>query len=201
MTATGTATSRSPRATAIAAGGLALVIVLALAAWLVVGKNPSLKPAGMSWQAENFVQQDELGASDDDLHTWTVWDQPDGAWASIVVTNDRPYPVSIAPGKSRGNVTVQVAAFDPTSTQIVMDPAYHEAVDRLSLPPGESALVSMRVSYRCMELSAGSSIGLDVAEVRVTTFGITQPLEVQLPANYMAGSNTDYKPDAGCSTR
>ena len=112
--------------------------------------------------------------------------------------NDRPYPVTLAPGADAPSIKVQVAAFDPLSTQTVMDPEYVDAVDQLTLAPGGHALISLHVSDRCVELVADSSMGTDVAEVRVTTFGVTEPVLVQFPASYMAGSTTGHTRDADC---
>ncbi|MGC4175728.1 hypothetical protein [Demequina sp.] len=198
MTVTGTVPAPSSRALRVVAWIAFVLVALLIAAWFVAAKNPRLEGAGMSSQSGEFELNDESDWMDADEAEWTVWDQPGGAWASIVVKNARPYPVTLAPSDPTRFGEVQVAAFDPTSTASTMDAESVTPADSLRVEPGGYALVSLRVTADCVILSPGGAIGSDAAEVKVTTFGITSTLEVPFGAMYWAGWRGSHTPDADC---
>ena len=193
-----TAPTRSRRALRIFIWAVIALLVAFVVSWFVAAKNPSLAQAGMSWQSDVFVENEPTSTFDDELPQWTAWDQPDGAWASVVIKNDRPYAVTIAPGADLPAQLVKIGAFDPVTTSTAMDPARRDSVPSLRLAPGDYAIVMLRVSDRCAELSAGSATGSDTALVKITTLGVTEPYEVQFPATYMAGTTNGHGADPTC---
>ena len=165
-----------------------------LAALLVAAKNPALEYAGPSWQSGDFVEQAPLDPSNP---AYVVWDQPSGASATVVVKNNRPYPVTVSTGTQAPFIEVTLAEFDPNG-EAEARAEYLDGLESLQLAPGDQAVVALRVSPRCMDLSAGGSMGTDVVTLDVTTFGITSPAEVQFPATYMAGTTSDHTSKPGC---
>ena len=177
------------------------VLCAAMVAWLLVSQNPALTSPTMSWQSASFVEQPRVGAAEDQKPTWVVWDQPSGAWASVVVHNARPYPVTVSPG-SMGNVAqVQIARFDPAAGDDDISASHVTAVSSLRVPAGGYLVVSLRVSDRCVPMSAGGATGDDSATVNVTTLGLTASLDVPFPATYMAGTTTGHAADPSCATQ
>lgn len=176
------------------------MICAAVVAWLLVSQNPALNKAGMSWQSASFVEQPQVGAAEGQNATWVVWDQPSGAWASVVVRNARPYPVTVSPGSMGTVADVQIARFDPAAGDDDISANHVTAVPRLRVPAGGYLVVSLRVSDRCIPMTAGGATGVDTATVNVTTLGLTASLDVPLPATYMAGTTTGHTADASCTS-
>ena len=184
----------------IASWTIAGVICAAIAAWLVAGLDPSLDRTGVSWQNPAFVEQPQVGASADEEKTWTVWDDDSLAWASVVLHNPRPYPVTVAPDPVGNAVEVTVAEYDPLVQGGVIRPEDVTAVPTLRVPAGGFVVVLIHVSDRCYSMMAGSATGDDSARVNVTSLGLTRSLDIQFPATYMAGTTTGHAADPSCAT-
>jgi len=195
-TAAVTAPARSGRALRIVIWASIGVVAALLVVWFVAAKNPSLAPAGMSWQSDAFVNEASPGSPNEGV--WVTWDRPEGAWASVVVKNDRPYAVTLSPGVESPLTKVQIAAYDIDSTNTVMDAEAVEAVQELRVPAGGNALVSLHVSDRCSQMEPGSSAGTSSASVEVTALGVTSQLEVPFPGTYLAGTTAGHDADPAC---
>jgi len=130
-----------------------------------------------------------------------VWDNDSEAWASVLVRNTRPYPVTVSPVSVGNVVEVQVAAYDYPEQGGLISPEYVTPAASLEVPSGGYLVVLLHVSDRCVEMSAGNATGgSDVATVNVTTFGMTKSLDVPFPATYFAGTTTDHVADPSCAT-
>lgn len=192
--------AKHPRGRVIAAW-MAVVVLAALAAtWVVAGFNPSLEPVGVSWQSPAFVEHTDASTSDGEA-TWVAWDDDDEAWASVVVRNPRPYPVTLSGMSTTDPAEVQVAAFDVEERGYFIGPQDVSPVPELRLRSGGSAVVLLHVSDRCVPMMAGGATGVDVATVKVTSLGITRTLEVPFPATYMAGTTTGHDADPTCAVQ
>lgn len=193
-----TAKAAPRRTSAVVLWGLAILAFLLVAAWILGGVNPSLAPGGVSWHDAAFVEPSADEASSDEQPTWTAWDLDTGAKASVLMRNDRPYPITVAPGPANHIVRVEIAGYDPDGATASVSPDFLTTTPRLHVPAGGYVVVIMQVSDRCFPMEAGSATGNDVAVVEVTTFGITRGLEVQFPGTYMAGTTTGHQA-AACS--
>jgi hypothetical protein len=185
----------------VALWSVAVMVCTLFACWLVAGLNPALASAELSWQSPAFVEDPSSDDADEPKDSWVAGGQESGAWASVLVQNKRPYPVTVSPGLIHNTVEVRVAAYDPDAQVVDISPDGVTAVPYLQVPSGGFVVVSMRPNYRCFQLMAGSSVGNDVVPVNVMTFGLTHSLDVPFPAIYMAGPYTDYVPDALCTER
>lgn len=192
--------SRRGRARLLLLWSAAVVTCVLVAGWLVAGLNPALASAGLSWQSPSFAQDPEDAGWGDEPENWVAWDQESEAWASVLLQNTRPYPVTVAPADT-GNVTeVQISAFDPDTPGVDILPDPLTSVPQLEVPSGGYVVVSLHVSDKCVSLAAGTSVGDDSAVVKVTTFGLTRGLEVPFGVNYWAGTTTDHEPDPSCTS-
>jgi len=191
---------RSSRALSIVLWGVGVVLTALVAAWLLAGFNPSLTLTGVSWQGPEFVAQTVPGAADGQEDTWTAWDTESGAWASVVLHNPRPYPVTVSPTSAESVVEVHVAAYDAPEQGGLISPEYVTPVPSLEVPSGGFVVVLIHVSDQCVQMAAGSAIGSDVATVNVATLGLTQSVDVPFPATYMAGTTTGHEADPSCAT-
>lgn len=194
------ARERRGRARRIASWSAVALIGVTFIAWLVLGKNPALSTPDTSWQSEDFVEQPIDSGVAEQKPTWVVWDQPEGAWASVVVQNTRPYPVTVSPSPATSIVEVQVAAIDPVKQGGLISPQHVTAVPHLRVPAGGYLVVLMHVSEGCETMDAGSAAGTNVATVNVSTFGITQSVDVPFPGTYMAGTTTGHAADPTCAS-
>ena len=196
-----TAKARPSRARPIAVWSVVVVLTALVATWLLAGFNPALSPTGFSWQGPEFVEQKVPGATDDQEKTWTAWDTESGAWASVLVRNTRPYPVTVSPASVGNVVEVQVAAYDYPEAGGLISPEAVTPAASLEVPSGGYVVVLLHVSDRCVEMMAGGATGgSDVATVNVTTLGITHSLDIPFPATYLAGTTTDHMADPSCTT-
>ncbi len=198
-----TARTRPRRALQVALWGTAVVASGALAAWLLAGLNPSLTPTGLSWQGPKFTEQPQVAGAgvNDQGKTWTAWDQESGAWASVLVRNTRPYPVTVSPASAGNVVDVRVARGESPEQGGYIRPEDVTPVAHLKVPSGGYVVVLLHVSDRCVEMSAGSATGgSNSATVNVTSLGLTHSLDVPFPATYLAGTTTGHAADPSCAT-
>jgi len=73
------------------------------------------------------------------------------------------------------------------------------ATDLVALATDEHAVVAMRASDACMHLEAGDSVGAGAVAVNVTFLKIASPVEVQFPAEYMAGTTNGHAAEPSCN--
>ncbi|WP_430868681.1 hypothetical protein [Demequina aurantiaca] len=198
VTPSGAADRRQARTRAVVLWGVAILVFAVAGAWILGGLNPSLASSGISWQDPAFVEEPADSAFDDEESTFTVWDLDTGAKTSVVVQNDRPYPITVSPGPASPATQVEIAAMDSPPSGLI-SPDLLTTSAQLDVPAGGYIVVIMQVTDRCMQMMAGSAAGNDVAIVEVTTFGITRSLEVQFPATYMAGTTSGHGADPACS--
>lgn len=176
---------------------LALALVL-VAGWQVAGRWPALEDGGATWHSGSFTPESEGMLDSDRQPAWVVWDDDAGGWASVLVRNARPFPVTLVPGRTSPWVEVRVAQAVGYPRVVDIDPGHLPVLDRVTVPAGGYAVVAARVSSRCLDMGSETFYFTDVAVVEVTALGVTTTTEAPLGGRFSTATTKGHSPDPTC---
>lgn len=167
--------------TARAAGGSA--VVLAVAAWLVVGLTPSMAPGSFYWLSEAFEP------ADDGSEAYDATDPETGeAVTFLTYRNAGPVPVTLSVVADEPLVASASLVLVPTDGTIDTG---GDGSDRVTVAPGREVGVRQTLTLECLTMDTGSGAAPGVVRLDVRTLGLERRLELPYPVEVWLRSSTD----------
>ena len=166
-------------------GGMVVVLLAALAGWLLVGLRPHLDSGSLTGTDEAAVREAGSVTGESTGHVWWL-DTGDGSYWTVV-RNDGRAPVTL-----RGD-GLDIALRQEVSFATIVR-AYAEfgsPTASITLQPGEEAQVLVHLEV-CGEYAAGpgSSTAIEGVDVEATTWGLTRKVHLDTGGTYGFFSKT-----------